>query len=96
MKPTIRTRVKPYLDDLKSRKITNRTVAQALNCSEEALSRTLKNLIKKDPPQDRHAEAALRQQRKLHRTEVANTMSIEDAAKAANVSTRTIYRYLKK
>ena len=96
MKPTIRTRVKPYLDDLKTRKATNREVAHALECSEEALCRTLKTMIQKDPPQDRQAEATLKAQRKAFRYEVANTMSIENAAKAANVSTRTIYRYIKK
>lgn len=93
----LRVRVKPYLADLKARNTTNREVAGLLGCDEATLCRVLKGLgLQKDAPLDRAALVELNAQRKQFREHVANTMSPAEAAKAANVSLRTIYRYIKK
>lgn len=93
----LRIRVRPYLADLKARNRTNRDVASLLDCDEATLCRVLKSLdVKKDAPVDRAAAKDLSKQRREFREHVANTMTPEDAAKAANVSVRTIYRYINK
>lgn len=97
---TLRIRLKPYLDDLRSRTRTNRDVAAELKVNEQSLSRVLKAIPSfiKDPPPDRKATTALNRARIEHRTELAkNTnLSLEQAAKAACVSVRTMYRYRQK
>lgn len=93
----LRVRVRPYLADLKSRTKTNREVAGLLGCNEQALCRILASLgLEKEAPIDRAAVSRLAKERREFRENVANTMSPADAAKAANVSLRTIYRYIKK
>lgn len=91
----LRIRVRPYLDALRSRETTNRAVADELGCNEQALCRILKGIgLEKEAPPDRKAHAALAAERKRFRQHAADTMSPEDAAKAAGVSLRTIYRYI--
>lgn len=93
----LRVRVQPYLADLKSRMVTNREVALLLDCNEATLCRVLKGIgVKKEAPIDHAAVSRLAKERKRFREHAANTMSPEDAAKVANVSLRTIYRYIKK
>lgn len=93
----LRVRVQEYLPQLKSREMTNREAAELLGVNEQHLSRTLTELnFVKDPAQDRKAQTELNRQRKKFREHVANTMTPEDAAKAAGVSVRTIYRYIRK
>lgn len=93
---SLKFRVKEYLPALKARDTTNRDVAAILGCSEEALCRVLGGMgFKKDAAVDRKAQTALNAERKAFRTRVANdpNISIEEAAKMAGVSLRTIYRY---
>lgn len=93
----LRIRVRPYLDDLRARKTTNRAVAEELGCNEQTLCRVLKGVgLEKEAPVDRKAIADLAAERRRFRERVANTMPPEEAAKAAGVSLRTIYRYIKK
>lgn len=92
----LRIRVRPYLADLQSRKTTNRAVADELGCNEQTLCRVLKGLnLKKEPAIDRAAQTELNKARKAFRTEVANdpNKTMEEAAKAAGVTVRTMYRY---
>lgn len=93
---SLKFRVKEFLPALKARDTTNREVALILGCNEEALCRVLSSMgFKKDAAVDRKALAALNAERKAFRTRVANDPSItlEEAAKQAGVSLRTIYRY---
>lgn len=91
--PTLADKLKPYLNALRDREITNRAVALELGVSEEHVCRVLKRLkFKKSPPPDRSEASALYRTRQKHRRHVATTMSIADAARAAGCSTRTIYR----
>ncbi len=84
--------LQPYLERLVNREMTSRALAKTLNVSEAHLSRVLKaNKITKAPIYK--PDPALREARKAHRIKVANSMAPEDAAKAANCSVRTIYRY---
>lgn len=87
--------IQPYIPDLKARLITNREVARLLNVTEAHLSRTLKDLgIQKDPAKNaRLHQKQLTKTRKEHRASAANRLPPEEAAKAANCSIRTIYRY---
>ncbi len=94
----LKLKIRPYLDDLKSRKTTNRAVAAELRVSEEHVSRVLKALkLEKDPAPDSKADTkarkALLAARKALRTQVASTHGIKEAAKLANCSERTIYRF---
>lgn len=93
----LRTRVKPYLEDLKTRATTNRAVAEALGVNEQSLSRVLGELgFERDPPVDREAHRQLVKTRKEYLAHCAATMTPEEAARACDVSVRTIYRYLDK
>jgi hypothetical protein len=87
--------IQPYIPDLKARLITNRDVARLLNVTEAHLSRTLKDLnVVKDPAKNqRIQQKQLTEIRKKHRQSAANRLPPEEAAKAANCSIRTIYRY---
>jgi DNA-directed RNA polymerase specialized sigma24 family protein len=96
-KLNLRARVKPYLADLKSRATTNRAVAAELGVNEQSLCRVLAELeFEKEPAVDRTLATKLHRERQAFRTQCAATMTPEDAAKACNVSLRTIYRYMKK
>ena len=88
----LKHKLQPYLAQLKSRQITNREVAAELGVSEHHLCRVLKTLnLQKDMPTAK-ANAELKAARKAHRLNVAKALPIKEAAKAANCSTRTIYR----
>lgn len=93
-------KIKPYIPQLVSRDLTNRALAAELGVSESYLCRVLKKLkVKREPAPDpaaRAAQAALNEARRAHRLDVAKTLSVKDAARAANCSTRTIYRLRKK
>ena len=90
----LKLKIRPYLEDLKSRKTTNRAVAAELRVSEEHVSRVLKALkIQKDPVPDNKARKALLAARKALRTQAAQSLGVKEAAKLANCSTRTIYRF---
>lgn len=95
----LRIRVRPYLDELKSRAITNREVAAQLGCNEATLCRVLSQLgFAKEPAIDRKALSDLNRERKRFRIATANdpANTPEQAAKICNVSVRTIYRYIGK
>jgi transcriptional regulator with XRE-family HTH domain len=87
--------IQPYIPDLKARLITNREVARLLNVTEAHLSRTLKDLeIAKEPAKNhRQQQKQLTKTRKEHRLSLSKRLPPEEAAKAANCSIRTIYRY---
>ena len=91
----------PFLDALRTRKLTNRKVAQLLQVSEAHVSRTLKLLgVVKDPAPDGPAARAARKElvaaRNAYRALVADTLPAKKAAIAANCCVRTIYRSRKK
>jgi hypothetical protein len=90
----LRDRIKPYIDQIVRRELTNRAVAAELGVSEHHVCRVLKALnVVRNPAPTRDNKAALIQERKDFRASVAASMSVTDAARAANCSTRTIYRY---
>lgn len=90
-------RVKPYLDKLRSREMTNREVAGLLGINEQHLSRVLKEIgFEKEAATDRAAAKAATAAKKERIAQAAATMTPEEAAKACGVSERTIYRYLAK
>lgn len=90
-------KIKPYIPQLVSRDLTNRALAAELGVSESYLCRVLKKLkVKREPAPDPAAQAALNEARRAHRLVVAKTLPVKDAARAANCSTRTIYRLRKK
>lgn len=93
----LKLKVQPYIDDLTNRLITNREVATILNVTESHLSRTLKDLgVNKVPAENtRLNQKILNKTRKEHRQRLADTMTPERAAKLANCTVRTIYRYKK-
>ncbi len=89
----LRDRIRPYIDQIVKRELTNRAVARILGVSEYHLCHVLKQLkVVKEPAPDRKAQKALAAQRKKHRIDVANSLPIKEAAAAGNCSTRTIYR----
>lgn len=94
MRTPLKTRLDPYLDDLRSRKLTNRALAKILGVSEAHLSRTLQPLIERAPAPSRKAKQTLRTERKAFRENAAKTMSIKAAASASNCHPRTIKRLL--
>lgn len=93
----LKTAIQPYIEDLTNRLITNREVATILNVTESHLSRTLKDLgIKKIPAENtRLNQKILNKTRREHRQKLAQTLTPERAAKLANCTVRTIYRYKK-
>lgn len=85
--------LQPYLQKLISRGITGRVVAKELGISEEHLSRTLKGMgIAREPAQKRKQKEATSKRREQIEA-LAKTMPAAEAAKQANCSIRTIYRY---
>lgn len=90
----LRDDIRPYIEDLKARKTTNRAVAQVLHVSEEQVSRVLKQLrvVKDSVPQAKKRRELAKIRREVRET-AANSLPIKQAAVEANCSTRTIYRY---
>jgi DNA-binding CsgD family transcriptional regulator len=93
----LKLKIRPYLADLIARRVTNREVARLLGVTEAYLSRTLKLLeVEKDPPANtRKKQHELVATRKAHRQSLANQLPPARAAREANCSLRTIYRYRK-
>ncbi len=93
----LRDQIRPFITQIIKRELTNRAVARLLNVSEGAVCRVLKQLkVKRDPVPNNTAKQAEAAGRRTRRIEAANSMSIKDAAAAADCSTRTIYRLRKK
>lgn len=85
--------LKPYIDRIVKREITNRELAAVLGTHETYVCRVLKRMgIVREaivaPPSSKEIRAA----RAEHRRLVATTMTIKQAAAAAGCSERTIYR----
>ena len=94
----LRDDIIPFLEELRTRKVTNRAVAARLGVSEEHVSRVLKELgiVKIPGGQERRAAKELAAERYRYRKEVAKTLSPRLAARAARCSVRTIYRWRNK
>lgn len=91
----LKLRLRPYLEQLRTRQMTNRAVAKELGVSEEHLSRVLKTLITKEPAFDPGKRKELLAARRQHRIAAAQTLPVAEAARAAKCSVRTIYRLRK-
>lgn len=86
-------RLKPYIDQIRKREITNRELADKLGTHESYVCRVLKRLkVERDPLERRPSTKEINAARAEHRRLVAETMSVKDAARAAGCSERTIYR----
>lgn len=95
MKPSLKTRILPFVAEIKDRKISGRFVADYLGVSESWVSKVLKEMgVKRDRVESRSEIRRLKEARIAHRTKAAKTMSVADAAKACNVHPRTIARLL--
>lgn len=95
----LRDQIKPYLDRIRRREMTNRELARVLNASEWHVCRLLKQLkVQRDPPPSRETNRARLEARKQLRTELANdpTKTLAQAAREAHCSERTLYRYRNK
>lgn len=93
------------LEQLRTRRVTNRAAAEALGVSEIYLSRTLSELgatkVQGATTKHREARAKLDKARSQMRTVLAKKvnrqeMTIEQAAKDANCSVRTMFRWCAK
>lgn len=92
-----RYRVKPFLEKLRSREMTNRQVAEILEINEQHLCRVLAELgFEREPAIDRKAQKQATADKKARIAEFAKSHPPEEAARLAGVSVRTIYRYLNK
>lgn len=89
----LKVRLRPYLEMIETRQITNRDLAKELGCSESHLSHTLAILQVSRVQPDYKLRKTLVQARKDYRKHLANTLPPEEAAALANCSIRTIYRY---
>lgn len=107
MKPTkpLKDRLgKRLLEQLRTRKITNKQAAEQLGVSESYLSRTVAALQEKEPGQsviERKANSELAKTRRQFRTKLAKEVlrkrkSCEQAASEAGCSVRTMFRYVEK
>lgn len=90
---------KKQLHDLESRRITKRALAATLNVSESYLSRKTPPLPKGATRAAREAASQLAALRRQHREKLAlrvkkGQLKLETAARRANCSVRTLYRYL--
>lgn len=94
----LRDRITPFLEDIVNRRVTNRAVALRLQVSEEHVSRTLKELHVIKVPAERRgaAQKELVAARYAYRQQAAKTLTPRQAARAANCSIRTIYRWKNK
>lgn len=90
---------KKQLAALATRKITKRALAAKLGVSETYLVRCTPALPPGKTQLERKARSAIYEARREFRTKMARQVmsrrrSLESAAKEANCSTRTMYRYL--
>lgn len=93
---------KRLLDQLHTRKITNKEAAEQLGVSESYLSRTVAAFQDKVPGPtvlERKANSELARIRRQYRTKLAkdvirNRTTIAEAANAAGCSERTMFRYV--
>lgn len=89
----LRDQIRPYIDQIVKRELTNRAVAALIGASEYQVCRMLKQMgVVRDPAPDRKARSKLLAERRAYRLHVAQTLPIKEAAAAAKCSTRTIYR----
>lgn len=92
------------LNNLRTRKITNAQAADELGVSESYLSRTVAAIQEKEPGEttaQRAANSELAKTRRVFRTKLAKEVlrrrkTIEDAAKEADCSIRTMFRYVER
>jgi hypothetical protein len=89
----LRDLIKPYIDRIRRREVTNRAVAAELGVTEFSVCRVLKQLkvVREEAPNSK-AKKDLNEARRQHRLKAAQTMDVKAAAQAANCSIRTIYR----
>jgi transposase-like protein len=96
LKERLKTRVKPLIAAIVNRQLTIRAAALQLGVTESYLSKVLISLnVERITAPTRQQVKELNAQRKAHRTHLANTLPPKEAAKAANCTLRTIYRYRK-
>jgi IS30 family transposase len=85
--------LKPYIDRIVRREITNRELAQLLDTHESYICRVLKRMgIAREAIPAKPSTKELNAARAEHRRRVATTLSVKEAAAAAGCSERTIYR----
>jgi IS30 family transposase len=86
-------KIKPYIEQIRRRELTNREVAALLGTHETYVCRVLKRMkVERDPIIKPPSTKELNAARAEFRQEVATTMTAKEAAKAAGCSLRTIYR----
>ena len=89
----LRDDLKPYLERLKRREITAREVATTLGTHETYVCRVLKQLgVKREELVKPPSTKELNKARAELRLQLAQTLPVEEAARQAKCSTRTIYR----
>lgn len=96
MKTPLKVRVQPYLEDLRTRKLTVKALAAELDVGYTYLSRLLHQLGHRAEPGQRQRNRQLRQARQEYREQVARTEPIHKAAQLAHCHPRTIRRVLAK
>jgi AraC-like DNA-binding protein len=96
MDTPLKTRIEPYLDDIKHRRLTVKKAAETLNVSYTYLSRVLNEIDGQPGPGQKILDKQLVQARRVHRLFVATTMPLAQAAKAAKCHPRTIQRLLER
>jgi AraC-like DNA-binding protein len=85
--------LKPYIDRIVKREITNRELARVLNTNETYVCRVLKRMgIVREAIPAAPSTKEIRAARAEHRRLVATTLPVKEAAAAAGCSERTIYR----
>lgn len=94
MNTPLKVKVQPYLDDIKSRKLTVKAAAKLLNVGYTYLSKVLNEIGGQPGPGQRALDKQLTQARRDHRRHVATTLPLHQAATAAKCHPRTIQRIL--
>lgn len=96
MKTPLKTRVEPYIDDIKHRRMTVKETAKLLKVGYTYLSKILNEIGGQPEPGQRAQHKRLTQTRREFREQLARTLPIDKAAKAAHCHPRTIQRLLDK
>jgi hypothetical protein len=94
----LKNKLKPYLEPLRTRQMTNREVAAILNVNENYLSQVLSKMKLVRVEAEFSATSIQKRKdlvaaRKAFRKEVAHTLPTKEAAAAANCHPRTILRW---